>query len=73
MELSGLRFSIFKMATATSIACIFLSDNVFQKLQIFKTKKNAQLLKLIVVNFTLLSDIDNRKATSESGAAYIIN
>ena len=61
------------MASAISIAYIFLSDHVFQKLQIFKTKKNAQLLKLIVVNFTLLSDIDNRKATSESGAAYIIN
>ena len=29
--------------------------------------------KLIIVNFTLLSDIDNRKPSSESGAAYVIH
>ena len=29
--------------------------------------------KLIIVNFTLLSDIDNRKPLSESLAAYVIH
>ena len=29
--------------------------------------------KLTIVNFTLLSDIDNRKQSSESDAAYVIH
>ena len=29
--------------------------------------------KLIIVNFALLSDIDNRKPLTESGAAYVIH
>ena len=29
--------------------------------------------KVIIVNFTLLSYIDNRKPTSESGAAYVFH
>ena len=29
--------------------------------------------KLLIVNFILLSDIDNRNPSSESGAAYVIH
>ena len=68
-------FSIFKIESSISISNIFLSDNVLQKLQTFKTQENAQLRQInnIIVNVALLSDIDKRKATSESGAAYVIH
>ena len=62
------------MESSISISYIFLSDVMFCKS--YRYSKHRKMLscdKLIIVSVTLMSDIDNREPTSESGAAYVIH